>query len=96
MAQFTSVVDAVQCAVAVQRGVSARNTELPKMIIRFRIGINIGDVIQEGDRIYGDRVNIAARLEGFADRAVFAFPRQLLIISKLSCLMDMILSVSKQ
>jgi adenylate cyclase len=64
LAEFASVVDAVQCAVAVQHAISVRNGELPndrKMM--FRIGINLGDVIQEADRIYGDGVNIAARLE---------------------------------
>ena len=68
LAEFASVVDAVQCAVAVQKEISARNTELPEnRKMRFRIGINLGDVIQEGDRIYGDGVNIAARLEGLAE-----------------------------
>jgi trehalose transport system substrate-binding protein len=62
------VVDAVQCAVAVQRELNARNQALPdarKMV--FRIGINLGDVLVEGARIYGDGVNIAARLEGLAE-----------------------------
>jgi adenylate cyclase len=68
LAEFTSVVDAVQCAVAVQNEINARNTELPEnRKMHFRIGINLGDVIEEGDRIYGDGVNIAARLEGLAD-----------------------------
>ena len=68
LAEFASVVDAVQCAVAVQKEISARNTELPEnRKMQFRIGINLGDVIQEGDRIYGDGVNIAARLEGLAE-----------------------------
>ena len=68
LAEFTSVVDAVQCAVAVQKEISARNTELPEnRQMQFRIGINLGDVIEEGDRIYGDGVNIAARLEGLAE-----------------------------
>jgi len=68
LAEFASVVDAVQCAVAVQKEFHARNAELPenrRMV--FRIGINLGDVIQEGDRIYGDGVNIAARLEALGD-----------------------------
>ncbi|MGB6012387.1 MAG: tetratricopeptide repeat protein, partial [Desulfobacterales bacterium] len=68
LAEFASVVDAVQCAVAVQKEISARNAELPEnRKMQFRIGINLGDVIQEGDRIYGDGVNIAARLEGLAE-----------------------------
>jgi hypothetical protein len=68
LAEFVSVVDAVQCAVAVQKEIKARNEEFPEnKKMQFRIGINLGDVIQEGDRIYGDGVNIAARLEGMAD-----------------------------
>lgn len=68
LAEFCSVVDAVQCAVAVQKELQARNTELPEdRRMEFRIGINIGDVIEEGDKIYGDGVNIAARLEAVAD-----------------------------
>ena len=68
LAEFSSVVDSVQCAVAVQKELQARNSELPdSRKMEFRIGINLGDIIQEGDRIYGDGVNIAARLEGLAD-----------------------------
>jgi adenylate cyclase len=68
LAEFASVVDAVQCAVAVQKEIKARNDELPEnRRMQFRIGINLGDVIQEEERIYGDGVNIAARLEGLAE-----------------------------
>ncbi len=68
LAEFGSVVDAVQCAVAVQKEISARNAGLAdERQMKFRIGINLGDVIQENDRIYGDGVNIAARLEGLAN-----------------------------
>jgi adenylate cyclase len=68
LAEFVSVVDAVQCAVSVQNEISARNEDLPEnRKMQFRIGINLGDVIQEGERIYGDGVNIAARLESLAD-----------------------------
>ncbi|UCE53866.1 MAG: adenylate/guanylate cyclase domain-containing protein, partial [Desulfobacterales bacterium] len=68
LAEFASVVDAVQCAVAVQKEIKARNDELPEnRRMQFRIGINLGDVIQEEDRIYGDGVNIAARLEGLSE-----------------------------
>ena len=68
LAEFASVVDAVQCAVAVQKELQARNAELPEnRRMQFRIGINLGDVIEEQDRIYGDGVNIAARLESCAD-----------------------------
>jgi TolB-like protein/class 3 adenylate cyclase/Flp pilus assembly protein TadD len=67
LAEFVSVVDAVQCAVSVQNEINARNEDLPEnRKMQFRIGINLGDVIQEGERIYGDGVNIAARLEGLA------------------------------
>ncbi len=68
LSEFASVVDAVQCAVAIQKELNSRNAELPKnRKMRFRIGINLGDVIQEEDRIYGDGVNIAARLEALAN-----------------------------
>jgi len=68
LAEFASVVDAVQCAVATQKELQARNAELPEnRRMQFRIGVNLGDVIEEGERIYGDGVNIAARLESLAD-----------------------------
>ena len=68
LAEFSSVVDAVQCAVAVQNKFQTRNAELPEnRRMEFRIGINLGDVIDEDNRLYGDGVNIAARLEALAD-----------------------------
>ena len=68
LAEFGSVVDAVQCAVQIQRELRGRNTELPESRrMEFRVGINLGDVIVEGERIYGDGVNIAARVEGLAE-----------------------------
>src|SRR4030043_2313331 len=68
LAEFASVVDAVQCAVEMQQVLRARNSLLPEnRRMEFRIGINLGDVIEEGDSIYGDGVNIAARLEGLAE-----------------------------
>ena len=68
LAEFPSVVDAVRCAVEVQRGMADREPEVPEeQRIRFRIGINLGDVIAEADDIYGDGVNIAARLEALAE-----------------------------
>ena len=68
LAEFVSVVDAVQCAVAVQKEIKTRNEQLPEnRRMLFRIGINLGDVIQEEERIYGDGVNIAARLEGLSE-----------------------------
>jgi class 3 adenylate cyclase len=66
--EFASVVDAVRCAVDVQRGMAEHEADLPEdQRIRFRIGVNLGDVIIEGDDIYGDGVNVAARLEGLAE-----------------------------
>jgi len=68
MAEFPSVMDAVQCAVTVQKKFEELNRGLPEnRKMEFRIGINLGDVIGQGNRIYGDRVNIAARLEAIAD-----------------------------
>jgi adenylate cyclase len=68
LAEFPSVVDAVRCAVEVQRGMIDREPEVPEeRRIRFRIGINIGDVIVEEHDIFGDGVNIAARLEALAE-----------------------------
>ena len=68
LAEFTSVVDAVNCGVEIQRELAERNAELPEnRRMQFRIGINLGDVLQEGDRIYGDGVNIAARIESLAE-----------------------------
>jgi TolB-like protein/class 3 adenylate cyclase len=67
LAEFVSVVDAVQCSVAVQKEIKARNDELPEnRKMQFRIGINLGDVIEEEERIYGDGVNLAARIETLA------------------------------
>jgi len=68
LAEFASVVDAVQCSVEIQQVLRAKNAMLPEnRRMEFRIGINLGDVIEEGEQIYGDGVNIAARLEGLAD-----------------------------
>ena len=68
LVEFPSVVDAVRCAVEVQRAMVDRNAEVPEdKRITFRIGVNLGDVIIDGDDIYGDGVNIAARLEALAE-----------------------------
>ena len=68
LAEYASVVDAVQSAVKVQEELKTRNAELPgNRRMEFRIGINLGDVIQAGERIYGEGVNIAARIEGLAE-----------------------------
>src|SRR5215468_317687 len=67
LAEFASVVDAVRCAVEIQHTLKEKNAELPEhRQMRFRIGINLGDVIVEGERLYGDGVNIAARMESLA------------------------------
>ncbi len=68
LVEFPSVVEAVQCAVEVQKEMAERNTGVAEDLrMLFRIGINVGDVIIEGDDIYGDGVNVAARLEGLAE-----------------------------
>src|SRR5919198_5585804 len=68
LAEFVSVVDALQCARAIQRKIQIQNKKLPdSRKMNFRIGINLGDVLVEGERIYGDGVNIAARMEGLAE-----------------------------
>jgi adenylate cyclase len=68
LVEFVSVVDAVRCAVDIQRGMLERNSNVPtEERIQFRIGINVGDIIIDGDDIYGDGVNVAARLEALAD-----------------------------
>jgi adenylate cyclase len=68
LAEFASVVDAVRCAVEVQRGMVVRNAGTPpESRIEFRMGINLGDVIAQDDDIFGDGVNIAARLQALAE-----------------------------
>jgi len=68
LAEFPSAVDAVQCAVEMQKALKEKNKNIPsEKRLEFRIGVNIGDVVHDGDRIYGCGVNIAARIEGIAD-----------------------------
>jgi adenylate cyclase len=68
LAEFASVVDAVECAIKIQEELKTHNAELPEdRRMEFRIGINLGDVIEEREKIFGDGVNIAARMEGLAD-----------------------------
>ena len=68
LAEFASAVDAVQCAVEIQKQLKKENDRLVEdKRLEFRIGINIGDVVHDGDRIYGSGVNVAARIEGLAD-----------------------------
>jgi len=68
LAEFGSVVDAVECAVEIQKELKTRNANLPEnRKMEFRIGVNLGDVIEDGEQILGDGVNIAARLEGLSE-----------------------------
>src|SRR6202162_148355 len=68
LAEFASVVEAVNCAVDIQTGLKAENASIaPQRRMEFRIGVNLGDVMVEGAQIYGDGVNIAARLESLAE-----------------------------
>ena len=78
--EFRSVVDAVRCAIEVQKGMVERNAGLPpERRIEFRVGIHLGDVVEESDGdLMGDGVNIAARLEGIADRGGICISRQVL------------------
>ena len=68
LAEFPSAVEAARCAVEIQEELAARNGELPKdRRLEFRIGINLGDVMVEGDDLFGDGVNVAARLQALAE-----------------------------
>src|SRR5216683_1109300 len=68
LGEFASVVDAVRCAVEVQREMAARNADVPaERRVDFRIGVNLGDIMIDEDDIFGDGVNVAARLEALAD-----------------------------
>jgi len=69
LAEFGSVVDATDCAVKIQKGLKSRNDNLPEnRKLEFRIGINLGDIVEDGGKIYGDGVNIAARIEALAEK----------------------------
>src|SRR6195256_321029 len=68
LVEFASAVDAARCAVELQRGMAAQNADVPQDVrIEFRIGIHVGDIIIDDNDIFGDGVNIAARLEGIAE-----------------------------
>ena len=68
LAEFSSAVEAVQCSMEIQNELKARNADLLEdKRLEFRIGVNVGDVVQDGDSLYGEGVNIAARIEGLAD-----------------------------
>src|SRR5271170_7544640 len=76
LVEFTSVVDAVRCAVEMQREMAARNSSLsPERRLEFRVGINLGDIVAEDHDIYGDGVNVAARLEALAEPAGICISR---------------------
>ena len=76
LSEFASAVDAVQCAVEIQKQLKKENERLVEdKRLEFRIGVNIGDIVQDEDRIYGDGVNIAARIEGLADPAGICISR---------------------
>ena len=75
LAEFASVVNAAECAVAIQRTMAERNAEVEEgRRMRFRIGINQGDVVFDDTRVYGDGVNVAARLETLQSPGAFASP----------------------
>src|SRR5262249_19628663 len=68
LAEFASVVDALRCAIEVQRGMAERNAPMPpEQRIEFRLGLNVGDIVIDAGDIYGDGVNVAARLEALAE-----------------------------
>jgi adenylate cyclase len=75
LAEFRSIVDAVECAISIQKGIVTYSAAHPKdQKLKFRIGVNLGDVLIEGDDIYGDGVNIAARLQEIAEPDGVAIP----------------------
>jgi len=77
LVEFASVVGAVKCAVEIQRALAERDRDMPEdRRIRFRIGVNLGDIVVDGDDILGDGVNIAARLEGLAEPGGICIPRK--------------------
>src|SRR5215469_1376829 len=89
--EFASVVDAVRCAVEVQREMAGRNADVPSdRRIEFRMGINLGDIIKEGRDIYGDGVNVAARLEALAEPGGICVSRMVRdnVRDKLDCIFE--------
>jgi len=79
LVEFASAVDAVRCALAIQQRMAERNVSLPEdRRIDFRLGINVGDIVIDEDDIFGDGVNVAARLESIADRGGVCISRQVL------------------
>src|ERR1700750_2148925 len=95
LAEFASVVDAVRCAVEIQQGMADREPEVPEgRRIELRVGINLGDVIAEEHDIFGDGVNVTARLEALADQAGSASAGWCESRSETSCLMPSRIGVS--
>jgi adenylate cyclase len=77
LVEFASVVDAVACAVAIQRAIVEREADVPEeQRIQYRVGVNLGDILIDGDDILGDGVNVAVRLEGLADPGGICIPRK--------------------
>src|SRR6185436_9326912 len=76
LAEFASVVEAVSCAGDIQGGMAVRNLRPDAMPLLFRIGVHLGDVIAEGDDVFGDGVNVAARLQSLADAGGIRISRQ--------------------
>jgi adenylate cyclase len=77
LVEFASVVDAVACGVAIQRAIVEREADLPEeQRIQYRVGVNLGDIVIDGDDILGDGVNVAVRLEGLADPGGICIPRK--------------------
>jgi adenylate cyclase len=91
LVDFASAIEAMRCAVAIQAGMAERNLTAPESRrIEFRIGINVGDIIIEGEDIYGDGVNMAARLEGIAEPGAIFVSRAVrdLVRDKLEVLLE--------
>src|ERR687897_2339968 len=89
LAEFPSVVGATECAIEIQTVMAARNQTVPEhRRMRFRIGINLGDVVHDETRIYGDGINIAARLEGIAEPGGICISRQ--VFDQVNRTLDMV------
>jgi class 3 adenylate cyclase len=97
LVEFPSAVEAVACGISVQRGIALRNGGLAgDKRLTFRIGINVGDIISEAGDIFGDGVNVAARLKACANRAVCASPARCATRSGTSCRSPSMISASNK